>query len=265
MLFPSRLFLAVAALGASSLHATVSITSFASSVSSPQPLGTQVTWTPAATDTNPGPLTFQYSVSYGNGASSIVRDYYPGTLTAGTWTAPAFVWLETTEGTYRVQVIAKDFESGETATASAVFTLNPLSTGGSFVVSPTANPLVALASAPPCPSGSSIRLTIRKVGGLVATPSNLLACRPNLTSNIFAAGMYPSTSYTVNYEVLTGSTVTKGPNPATFTTGPLPSTIAFPTSTVVTPFGSQDEQNGLHRAALLSCIGSGRHRSTGEH
>ena len=162
-------------------------------------------------------------------------------------------------------MIAKDFESGETATASAVFTLNPLSTGGSFVVSPTANPLVALASAPPCPSGSSIRLTIRKVGGLVATPSNLLACRPNLTSNIFAAGMYPSTSYTVNYEVLTGSTVTKGPNPATFTTGPLPSTIAFPTSTVVTPFGSQDEQNGLHRAALLSCIGSGRHRSTGEH
>jgi hypothetical protein len=242
MTYPSRLFVALAAFGASSLHATVSITSFAPSVSSPQPLGTRVTWTPTATDSNSGPLTFQYSVSYGNGASSIVRDYYPGTLAAGSWTGPAFVWQEITEGAYRVQVIAKDFQSGETATASAVFTLQPVSTGGSFVVSPTSNPLVALASAPPCPSGSSIRLTIRKVGGQAVEPSSLLACRPNLTSNIFAAGMYPSTAYAINYEVVTGSTVTKGPNPVTFTTGPLPSSIAFPTSTVVVPFGSQDEQ-----------------------
>ena len=32
--------------------------------------GTPVTWTPTATDSNSGPLTFQYSVSCGNGAFS---------------------------------------------------------------------------------------------------------------------------------------------------------------------------------------------------
>ena len=242
MIHLNRLFVAVAALSASSLYATVGISSLAPSVSSPQLLGTRVTWTATATDSNSGPLTFQYSVSYGNGAFAIIRDFYPGTLAAATWTGPAFVWQEIVEGTYHVKVIAKDFQSGETATASAVFTLTPVSTGGSFVVSPTANPLVALGSAPPCPSGSSIRLIIQKTGGRLAEPTNLVACRPNLTSNIFAAGMSASTAYTINYEVVTGSTVTKGPSPASFTTGPLPSSLTFPTSTVVVPFGTQDEQ-----------------------
>src|ERR1039457_3528326 len=154
MIHLNRLFVAVAALSASSLYATVGISSLAPSVSSPQLLGTRVTWTATATDSNSGPLTFQYSVSYGNGAFSVVRDFFPGTLTAGTWTGPAFVWQDIFgEGNYRVKVIAKDFQSHETATPSAAFTLKPLSTGGTFAVSPTANPLVALGSAPASPAG----------------------------------------------------------------------------------------------------------------
>ena len=243
MIHLNRLLLAAAVLCASSLQATVSIGSFTPSVSSPQPLGTPVTWTATATDSNAGLLTFQYSVSYGNGAFSIVRDFYPGTLTAGTWTGPAFVWQAiSAEGTYHVRVIAKDFQTGDTATASAVFALKPLSTGGSFVVSATANPLVALGSAPPCPAGSSIRLTIQKVGKPLVSPTNPKACIPQLTSNMYAAGMLPSTAYSINYEVITGGSITKGPNPVTFTTGALPSSITFPTFTVITPPGPQDDQ-----------------------
>src|ERR1017187_996814 len=243
MIRPNRLFLAAAVLCASSLQATVSIGSFTPSVSSPQPLGTQVTWTATATDSNAGPLTFQYSVAYGNGAFSVVRDFFPGTLTAGTWTGPAFVWQDIFgEGNYRVKVIAKDFQSHETATTSAAFTLKPLSTGGTFAVSPTANPLVALGSAPACPAGSLIRLTMLRVGGRSVVYTNAKACNPLLTSNLFAAGMLPSTAYSINYEVLTGSKITKGPSPVTFTTGPLPTSIAFPKFTVITPPGSQDDQ-----------------------
>jgi hypothetical protein len=173
MIRPNRLLMAVATLSASSLYATVSIGSLAPSVSSPQALGTRVTWTATATDSNAGPLTFQYSVSYGNGAFSIVRNFYLGTLASGTWTGPAFAWQEVAQGPYHVKVIAKDFTSGETATTTAVFTLNSLSTGGSFVVSPTANPLVALASAPACPTGSSIRLTF-------SSPARRWSDQPNL-------------------------------------------------------------------------------------
>jgi hypothetical protein len=254
MIHPNRLLLAVAVLCASSLHATVSIGSFTPAVSSPQPLGTQVTWTATATDSGAGLLTFQYSVSYGSGAFSILRDFASGTLTSGTWTGPAFVWQEIFgEGIYHVRVIAKDFQSGETATAYAVFALSPLSTGGSFVVSHTANPLVALGSAPACPAGSSIRLTIQRVGRSSVGETSLKACTPQLTSNIFAAGMLPSTAYSINYEVITGSKITKGPSPVTFMTGPLPSSITFPTFTVVTPPGSQDD--GADSTVLHAFLG----------
>src|ERR1039458_1580636 len=171
-----------------------------------------------------------------------LRGYASGPLTSGTWTGPAFVWQEIFgEGIYHVRVIAKDFQSGETATAYAVFALSPLSTGGSFVVSHTANPLVALGSAPARPAGSSIRLTIQRVGRSSVGETSLKACTPQLTSNIFAAGMLPSTAYSINYEVITGSKITKGPSPVMFPTGPPPSSITFPTFTVVTPPGSQDD------------------------
>ena len=85
-------------------------------------------------------------------------------------------------------------------------------------------------------SGGQLRsASIQKSGGQLISRTNLIACNAKLTANIFAAGLYPSTTYVVNYEVVTGSTVNKGPTPVNFTTGPLPSTITFPKSTVITP------------------------------
>jgi hypothetical protein len=193
-------------------------------------------------------------VAYAKEGYRVARDFYPGTLNSGTWIGPPFVW-ETIlgEGTYHIQVTVKNFQSGESAATSAVFVLSPLSTGGKFVVSATPNPLVAIASAPPCAAGSNIRLTIQKIGGNLSSKSSFSACTPNHTTNIYAAGMLSSTSYSINYQIATDSAITSGPQPVTFTTGPLPSTIAFPSFSVVIPAGSQiDETDQTVLHAFLS-------------
>src|SRR5580658_517944 len=233
----------ITAFSTASMHATINITSFLPSRATPQAVGTAITWTAIATDSNPNTLAFQYSVAYESGSYSMVRDFYPGTADAGSWTGPSFTWQDISgEGTYTIQVVAKDFTSLESATTTATFTLKPISTGGSFVVAPTSNSLVALASAPACSAGSSVRLTIQRVGGLLVSRTNPRRCMPKLTTNIYAAGMHPSTSYIINYEVITGSTTVAGPNPVTFTTGPLPSNIPFPPIDVITPSGPQADQ-----------------------
>lgn len=233
----------IAAFSTASMHAAINITSFLPSLASPQAVGTAITWTAIATDSNPNLIAFQYSVAFGSGSFSIVRDFYPGTGHSGSRTGPLFTWQDITgEGTYTIKVVAKDFTSLESATTTATFTLKPISTGGSFVVTPTSNPLVALASAPACPAGSYIRLTIQKVGGTFVSKTNWKSCTPRLTTNIYAAGMYASKSYIINYNVAKGAIVVAGPNPVTFTTGPLPSNITFPTFDLITPGGSQTDQ-----------------------
>ncbi|MGA2737185.1 MAG: aryl-sulfate sulfotransferase [Bryobacteraceae bacterium] len=231
--------LAVVGLIQTPLYATVTIVSMAPSVASPQPLGTAVTWTVTAMDTNPGPLTFQFNTAYGQQAFSLARDYNKGTQASGKWTSQPFVWSTILgEGSYQIQVIAKDFTSGETATQTASFQLTPLATGGNAVVSQTANPLIALFSAPSCAAGSYMRVRFAASGGS-PTYTNWNTCRPPLSMNFYVAGMLASTSYSMNYQVNTGGTFTSGPTPLNFTTGALPTQIAFPAYSVVTPPTSQ--------------------------
>jgi hypothetical protein len=174
----------------------------------------------------------------------VVSDFTPGAKGAGTWTAAPFPWATiSNEGTYHIKVAAKDFTSGETASATTIFSYTAISTGKNFVVSPTANPLIALASAPACAAGSSFQISIQKVGGTVTNLSNLIPCDPPHTMNVYAAGMLPSTAYSINYQTVTGTKTTVGPTPVTFTTGPLPTNVTFPNFTVVTPAGSQTDQS----------------------
>src|SRR5689334_8540682 len=175
------------------LHATVQIVSVTPSVRPPQPLGTSVTWTVTATDSNPNPLTFQFNVGAPGAPVSLVKDFNVGTFSAGTWTSQPFVWMPTgIEGVYKIQVVIKDFKSGESATFTGNFQVNPLVTGTTPVVAPTANPLVALFSAPSCPTGSSMRVHFQKVGSTAATTTNWVNCHPPATMTFEVAGMRPS-------------------------------------------------------------------------
>jgi hypothetical protein len=209
---------------------------------SPQPIGTPITWTVTATDSGPGPLTFQFNLAAGNQALSLVKDFNAGTLSGSTWTAQPFVWAPMgPEGHYQIQVVIKDFTAGETDSRTVHFIVTPLATGSSPVVKATANPLVALFSAPPCAGGSSMRVSFRQQSpDSPATTTAWTACRPAGTMTFEVAGMYPSTTYLIHAQTSTNGAVTNGPS-VKFTTGPLPTDIPFPTFKVLVPQGPQTD------------------------
>ena len=218
--------------------AVVRIVSVRASAASPQVIGTSITWTVTATDTNPGPLTFQFSVAPPSGSLTVVSQFNAGTLSAGTWTSQPFVWTPTgIEGTYQVQVAIKDFSSGETTSRTGSYQLTPLVTGSSPVAVPTANPLVALFSAPSCAAGSSMRVMFQpQTRVLPATATSWSKCRPPNTMTFEVAGMYPSTAYQMHAQTMTGGKTTNGPL-VIFTTGALPANIPFPSITAGVPPG----------------------------
>jgi hypothetical protein len=221
------------------LYATVTITSMTSSVASPQPLGTQVKWTVKATDTNPNALTFQFNVAAGSNPYQLARDFNIGTTSGGTHTAQPFNWVSIQgEGVYSIQVIAKDFVSGETATKTASFTLTSLVTGGVPVVGTTPNPIVALFSRPSCAAGSSSRAAFY-TGSATPTYTGWVACNPPVSVNTYIAGMLPSTTYSMYSQTKTSAGRITSGSTLTFTTGPLPTTLPgnnfFPFFTVNTP------------------------------
>lgn len=235
--------------------ATITIQSVTPSLTAPQALGTPIAWTATATDSNAGPLTFQYSVALGANPFVTTKDFNAGTLSAGVWTSPAYSWATIqSEGVYRIRVVAKDFVSGEFTSQTINYRLSSLVTGSTPVVTPLANPLVALYSAPACAIGSNMRVSFRKSGG-GATPSETdwKACNSTTSMNFYIAGMYPSTTYNMNYQLVTGSSTTNGPTTSSFTTGALPTTITFPTFTPsVASLPGTDTAQSIDIHSLLS-------------
>jgi len=223
-------------------YAAVSITSFTPSVPPPQVLGTPVTWTVTATDSNPGPLTFRFNVGGPGQAAVLARDYNVGTLNSGTWTSPAFVWTPTAvEGLYPIQVLIKDFTSGDTASQTVSYTVNPLVTGNMPVVVATANPLVALFSAPSCPIGSKMRVNFQPASKIVpVTRTSYARCQPPSTMTFEIAGMYPNTKYYMSSETRYGGNNIDGPT-VTFTTATIPVNVPIPPFTVDIPSSSKTD------------------------
>ncbi len=218
--------------------ATVTITAFTPSHASPQRIGRTITWTTTATDTNTGLLAFRFNVTPPGGSPLMVWDFDLGTLNSGTWTAPSFVWVPTTlNGTYTIQVVAKDFTSGESTSQSATFQITAVASGSTPVAQKTANPLVALFSTASCAAGSQMRVAYQ-VQGKANQPiltTNFAACHPPYAMTFEVGGLYPSTAYTMYAETQTGSNITSGPS-ITFTSGALPTkTVPFPKFTVNTP------------------------------
>jgi hypothetical protein len=234
--------------------ATVAIVSFTPSLAAPQPIGSVITWTAVATDSNAGPLTFRFVVIPPGGAPAIVKDFNTGTNISGTWTSRPFVWVPTgKEGTYTFEVVIKDFIAGESSSSTTTYQINPLVTGNTPVVEATANPLVALFSAPSCGSGSSMRVAFQEQsGGTPAVATNWVPCHPPATMTFEIAGMYPSTPYNMYAQTKnTNGRITNGPT-LTFTTGALPTTIVFPTYTVLTPASDTTYPVILHNQKTLA-------------
>ena len=166
-------------------------------------------------------MTYKFEVA-GPGSNStfaLISDFNLGNTL--NWT-PNIV-----AGTSQIRVTARDYLSGETAQAVFDFTIKPLITGSQPVVAATANPLIALFSAPSCPLGSSMRVGFELSGSTEMTYTNFRACHTG-TMNFYIAGMLASSTYNMHYEVETGSTIVPNSTILPFTAGPLPSSITFP-------------------------------------
>jgi arylsulfate sulfotransferase len=229
--------------------ATVQILSMAPSPAAPQVIGKVITWSATASDTHAGPLTFRYYVTAPGGNPLMVKDFLPGILRSGTWTAQPFTWMPTActsimsagtdaftcepiEGTYSVEIVAKDAVTSETATKTVKFQVTPLATGSSPALKATSNSLVALFGVPPCSTGSSVRASFQPQSlATPATTTNWLPCHSTATANFEIAGVYPKTAYKIFAQTVTGSNIVNGPT-LTYTTGALPSSISFPTFSV---------------------------------
>jgi hypothetical protein len=198
--------------------------SLAPDQSDPQPVGTPVTWTATVQDTPPG-MVYQFSVGAPGGPFQVVRDFSPD---------DQFTWAPMREGTYRIRVTVEDgFDATDVQSAVVTDQVQPRATGPNAVITPTANPLVALYSVPPGPAGT-VHVEFAVAG---ANPSwqstNDLPSEPARSTNFFVAGMLPDTNYEMRDVFSNGTTSA----PLLFTTGSLPSNLVFPRFAVIQPPG----------------------------
>ncbi len=200
-----------------------------SSVAQPQMVGTTITWTATASDTNAGALDFQFSVELASNGFQVLQDYDVSNV---------FSWTPyVQEGKYQVQVVARNLTTNETVTVTEPFGIKSRVTGTAPVISTTNHPLVALYSAAPCASGST--MYVKYTNGTVSNVTNTLTCNGSHSMNFYVGGLYPSTVYTMNYVLVTGTTSTNGPT-GKFTTGAIQSGVPFPVISVPIPATSQD-------------------------
>jgi arylsulfate sulfotransferase len=233
------IFHILAAFGASCpTWASVSITSFEPSLTSPQAVGSPVTFKAKANDSGPGPLAFQFSVSFDGGAYMTVQDFQGFPLQSGA-ASDIFVWGSAlTEGSYSIRLVVEDFVTGSSASQTVSYTLNSRVTGSGLVLTNTSYPVVVLASAPSCPVGSSFSVVYRERGAVSTSYTSPIACDGVHSMNQYVAGLYQGSTYKMNYRVTTGGHQVSGPGTVTFTSGAFPTKISFPTTTVVTSAGS---------------------------
>jgi hypothetical protein len=185
------------------------------SVPSGQPVGTTITWTAASSGLK-SPV-YRFSVGLTHQPATIVRDYS---------LAATFSWTPLREGTYTINTAVKDgFAATATSGASASFTIVARAKDNGAVVSPTANPLVALYSAPACAKGTLV-VQFRPASGGSWQSTAPQPCGGGTSINELVAGMRASTPYVLRHVVSGGA-----PSSAlTFTTG------KPPTGLKITPF-----------------------------
>lgn len=218
------------------VHAAAAGPTLTPSVPSGQPVGTTVAWT-AASGASGAPV-YRFSAGLAGGSLRVLRDFS---------LSDSFSWTPLQEGTYEIAVTAKAAFTATGGTTTAVsFVVTSRITGAAAVVSPTANPLVALYSAPACDVGQMVvqfRPSASSDAGWASTSAQ--PCQPGLSRNVLVAGMLPETSYLLRSVISTpAGSITSFPS--SFTTGAPPATLQFPTVTVpMTPSASSDQNTPL--------------------
>jgi len=175
---------------------------------SPQTVGTVIGLTAVPNDEGEAlklmpKFRFRFSVSVDGSPFRVVRDFSP---------QPSFAWRpELFEHQARVKVTLKNIATKASAEGEIPFTIAPRAKGQQPAATPTANPLVALFSAPPCEKGSLFRVAFRREGDSgEGLRTGTEPCSGSRTSNIYVAGMLADSNYEMHAEVLTGASSKPG-------------------------------------------------------
>ncbi|MEO8659213.1 MAG: aryl-sulfate sulfotransferase [Bryobacteraceae bacterium] len=200
------------------------------SLPSPQPVGTAVTITASSTNSNPGPTTYKFEIASGAGGSfGMVRDFS---------VTKTYLWVPTTpEGDYQIRVTARDYLAGESSQVIVPYTLTTRINGGLAALTLSTHPLVALFSAPPCAAGRTTRVRFARTGTAAYSFTNSRPCASTST-NFLVAGLYPSTSYTMSFQILTGSQTYTSPG-LSVVTGTAPFGTPIASTSMVVPAAGQ--------------------------
>jgi hypothetical protein len=206
------------------------------SVSSPAPVATPVTFTAIVSGEPTNNNWYRFSIREGSGPYHLIRDYGP--VSTLMWTASDH------EGNYEMEVAASNLDTGDVSSGSATFEFDPIATSEP-VISPTANSLIFLYSAPPCAAGRQIHVEFTSPDGIrQSTPSK--DCKRGYTTNFYLAGLRSNTTYTAQ-QVLDRDTAPQvfktgaglaGGRELTFTTGDLPPNLYSDTILTPSPAGA---------------------------
>lgn len=166
---------------------------------SPQPVGTIITLVPRLKNSaNKVTYVAQYSVSVDGGDFHMVRDFSQDM---------PLIWSpELYEHEARVRVTVRNNDTMEMSSAELPFRIVSRIRDGQPVVRPTAHPLVALLSAPPCPAGSQFRVEFRKMEDSFSSHTSAEPCRAGRSSNVYVAGMRADTDYQMRPQTIGGAT-----------------------------------------------------------
>ncbi|MEO8128687.1 MAG: aryl-sulfate sulfotransferase [Bryobacteraceae bacterium] len=172
------------------------------SLPSPQAVGSPIGLTPRIENAAEGMHVYRYSVSVDGGPFRITRDFSQ---------QADFVWNPALyEHEAKLRVTVRNNKTKATAETEIPFRVIPRAKGPEAVVTATANPLVALLSAPACPEGSQFRGAFRRQGEEAISHTNAQPCRGSRTNNVYIAGMRSDTGFQLRSEVLQGTTVKPG-------------------------------------------------------
>src|ERR1700722_11656463 len=95
------------------------------------PVGTQIHFAATVQGADPGSVWYRFRVRESGSRYKTIRDYGP---------LPALDWTRNQEGSFEMEVLARDLDTGDSAGSSVMVQLVSVVTGDLPVISPTANP-----------------------------------------------------------------------------------------------------------------------------
>ena len=208
-----------------------------------QPVGTTIVWLASAMGMTQGNVRYRFRVGTSVETMITVRDFGPFNY---------FQWVPMAEGTYQIEVTAKDIGNQNLVQETVSYTVVSLINSQEPVLTATEHPLVFLYSAPPCTeAGTQIRLLFRPLATFFWTLSPWRDCQTNVSNNLYVAGMRADTLYEIRHQLKANTEVSYGPTlyRKTGTIGD-----RFPNFTTLKPVG---EQTSLVDGVLLQSINTG--------